>query len=72
VVRSFGLYRIAYAVVVILALVFVFVLGRPLFHGLAVGLLILAALGFTIDFYAEARAHDYLRALEAAGALAAR
>jgi len=72
VVRSFGLYRIAYAVVVILALVFVFVLGRPLFHGLAVGLLLLAALGFTIDFYAEARAHDYLRALEAAGALAAR
>lgn len=72
VVKSFGLYRIAYAVAVILALVFVFVLGRPMFHGLAVGLLILAALGFTVDFYAETRAHDYLRALETAGALVAR
>ena len=72
VVKSFGQYRIAYAIAVILALVFVFLLGRPIFHGLAVGLLILAALGFTIDYYAEARAAAYLRALETAGALAAR
>ncbi len=72
VAKSFGQYRIAYAIAVILALVFVFLLGRPIFHGLAVGLLILAALGFTIDYYAEARAAAYLRALETAGALAAR
>lgn len=72
VVRSFRLYRIAYAVAVILALVFVFMLGGALFHGLAVGLLILAALGFTIDFYAEARAVEYVRALEVDGAISAR
>jgi hypothetical protein len=50
----------------------VFVLGKPLFHGLAVGLLILAALGLTIDYYAEARALGYVQGLEAAGALGAR
>ena len=72
VVRSFALYRIGYAVAVLLALCCVFVLGRPVFHGVAVGLLVLAALGFTIDYYAEARAVDYVRALETAGALPAR
>jgi hypothetical protein len=72
VVKSFGSYRIAYAVAVVLALVFVFLLGGALFHGLAVGLLILAALGFTIDWYAENRAVEYVRALEAAGALTTR
>ena len=69
VVKSFGVYRLGYAIAVLLALVFVFAVGRPSFHGLAVGLLVLAALGFTIDSYAEARAVDYVRALEAAGAL---
>jgi hypothetical protein len=72
VVKSFGLYRVAYAIAVILALVFVFALGRPLFHGLAVGLLIFAALGFTIDYFAESRAVGYLRGLEGAGALTSR
>ena len=67
VVRSFGQYRVGYAVAAVLALVFVFVVGRPLYHGLAVGLLILAALGLTIDFYAERRAVAYQYALEAAG-----
>jgi len=69
VLTSFGQYRIGYAVAVLLALTFVFVAGRPLFHGLAVGLLILAALGFTIDFYAESRAIRYAQALEAIGAI---
>jgi hypothetical protein len=69
VVKSFGLYRLGYAAAVLLALLFVFVLGRPVHHGLAVGLLVLAALGFTIDYYAEARAARYLQGLEAAGAL---
>jgi len=72
VVKSFGIYRLCYAAAVILALLFVFVLGKPLFHGLAVGLLILAALGLTIDYYAEARALGYVQGLEAAGALGAR
>lgn len=70
VVRSFGQYRVGYAIAVILALGLVFLSGRPLFQGVAVGLLILAALGFTIDFYAEARAVQYVHALESAGALA--
>ena len=49
-----------------------FVLGKPLFHGLAVGLLVLAALGLTIDYYAEARAVRYAEGLETAGAFPAR
>lgn len=70
VVRSFWHYRLAYAAAVLLALVLVFALGWPQYHGLAVGLLLLAALGFTIDHYAEARARDYQHALAAAGAIA--
>jgi len=70
VVKSFGQYRIGYAVAVIFALGFVFLTAEPLFQGLAVGLLILAALGFTIDFYAEERAVQYVHALESAGVLA--
>ena len=69
VVKSFGQYRIGYAVAVILALAFVFLVGKPLFQGLAVGLLVLAALGFTIDFFAEGRAVQYVHALESAGVL---
>ena len=51
----------------LLALLFVFVLGKPIYHGLAVGLLILAALGLTIDYYAEARAVRYAEGLETSG-----
>jgi hypothetical protein len=72
VVKSFGAYRICYAVAVLLALGFVFAMGKPLYHGLAVGLLLLAALGFTIDYYAEARAIGYVKSLETAGALPSR
>jgi hypothetical protein len=71
VVKSFGIYRLCYAAAVLLALLFVFVLGKPLYHGLAVGLLILAALGLTIDNYAEARAARYVEGLETAGVLLA-
>jgi hypothetical protein len=70
VVRSFGYYRVAYAVAVGAALTLVFLIGSAASHGVAVGLLILAALGFTIDFYAEARAVLYLRDLSSAGAVA--
>ena len=72
VVKSFGIYRVGYAAAVLVALLFVFVVGKPLFHGLAVGLLILAALGLTIDYYAEARAIEYAQGLEAAVALGGR
>ena len=47
----------------------VFVVRGPTFHGLAVGLLVLAAMGLTIDYYAEARAVRYVGALETAGAI---
>jgi hypothetical protein len=63
VVRSFGTYRVGYVAAVVIALLLVFGLGRPSHHGLAVGLLLLAALGFTIDFFAERRAVEYERAL---------
>ena len=69
VVSSFAQYRIGYAVAVLLALFFVFVMGKPSQHGFAVGLLLLAALGLTIDFFAERRAQLYLQALQAAGVL---
>lgn len=69
VVRDFGIYRIGYAVAVLVALACVFALGTAYGHGLAVGLLVLAALGLTIDHYAEARAFAYVQALEEAGAL---
>jgi hypothetical protein len=70
--KSFGIYRLCYAAAVLLALLFVFLLGKPLYHGLAVGLLILAALGLTIDYYAEARAARYAEGLEASGAIPVR
>ena len=69
VVRSFGQYRMGYALAVLAALALVFLLGRPVHYGWAVGLLLLAALGFTIDFYAERRAVEYVQALESVGAL---
>jgi drug/metabolite transporter (DMT)-like permease len=69
VIKSFGLYRIGYAVAVLLALFFFFVMGKPSQHGFAVGLLLLAALGLTIDFYAERRAQQYRQGLQAVGAL---
>jgi hypothetical protein len=69
VVKSFTLYRLGYAIAVLLALFFVFVMGKPSQHGFAVGLLLLAAMGLTIDFYAERRAQQYRDALQAVGAL---
>lgn len=69
VVTSFGYYRIGYAIAVLAALALVFLLGRPFQHGLAVGLLVLAAMGLTVDFYAERRAVTYVTALEAQGSL---
>jgi hypothetical protein len=71
VVRSFAFYRYGYAVAVLLALLLVFVFGRPSQHGFAVALLLLAALGLTIDFYAERRAIHYQQALVELGALPA-
>lgn len=63
VVAGFAWYRVGYLVAVLLALVLVFALGKPWQHGLAVGLLLLAALGLTIDFYAEHRAVEYVNGL---------
>ena len=47
----------------------VFAIGTPRMQGVAVGLLVLAALGFTIDFIAEHRAVVYEQALIAQGAI---
>lgn len=49
-----------------------FSIREPFARGLAATLLLVAALGFTIDWYAENRAVEYVRALEAEGALMAR
>ena len=72
VVQSFAWYRYGYLAATLLALVLVFGFGRASHHGVAVGLLLLAALGFTIDFYAEHRAIDYQQALVRNGWLEAR
>ena len=49
-----------------------FSVREPFARGLAAALLILAALGLTIDYYAEARAARYAEGLETAGVLPAR
>ncbi|HEX9207393.1 MAG TPA: hypothetical protein VF851_04095 [Steroidobacteraceae bacterium] len=69
VVASFGYYRLGYAIAVLAALALVFLVGGAFPHGLAVGLLVLAATGLTVDFYAERRALTYVTALAAEGAL---
>lgn len=69
VVASFGYYRLGYAAAVLAALALVFLRGGAFAHGLAVGLLVLAATGLTVDFYAERRAATYVAALVAAGSL---
>jgi hypothetical protein len=59
VVASFRYYRIMYVVAGIAALAFVSLTRLPALHGAAVGLFIFAAMGFTIDHYAEERAEWY-------------
>ncbi len=59
VVRSFAYYRVMYGLACIIALAFVFASGRPALHGIAVGLLLFAALGLTIDYFARDRALRY-------------
>ena len=61
VMAGFSQYRLGYAAAVVLALVLVFGLGSGLSQGVAVGLLVLAALGFTIDYFAQERAEIYLQ-----------
>ncbi len=61
VVKSFAYYRIMYGLASVIALAFVFGSGRPALHGIAVGLLLFAALGLTIDYFAQARAIRYVQ-----------
>jgi hypothetical protein len=71
VVNSFRTYRIAYAVAVLMGLGLLLLGGRPLLHGMGVGLLVFAALGFTVDHFAEARAHRYAAQVHAQAAASA-
>ncbi|MDP3938428.1 MAG: hypothetical protein Q8R92_09850 [Deltaproteobacteria bacterium] len=59
VVESFRLYRIMYALSALAAVGLLTLTGRPLLHGIAVGLFVFAAMGYTIDHYAEERALWY-------------
>jgi hypothetical protein len=68
VLRSFGGYRLGYLAAIVLALACQFA-ERPAFRGLAAGLLLLAALGLTVDQFAEARAAHYVKSLQSVGAL---
>jgi len=65
VVKSFIYYRVMYGLACIVALIFVFVSGRPALHGIAVGLLLFAAVGLTIDYFALDRAVHYSAEIKA-------
>jgi hypothetical protein len=67
VVASFRLYRIVYALAGIAALILVSLTRNPALHGVGVGLLLFAAMGFTIDHYAEERARWYAGKVHAQG-----
>lgn len=71
VAKSFRTYRATYVVAVLLALALLVLSHRPLLHGLGVGLLLFAALGFTVDHFAETRAIDYEARVRSAAALPA-
>ena len=59
VVASFRLYRIMYTLAGVAALIVISLAKNPALHGVAVGLFLFAAMGFTIDHYAEERARWY-------------
>lgn len=63
VVRNFGYYRYIFYAAVIAALALLVLVNTPLTIGVAVGLLLFAALGITVDVYAEHRARVYLEAI---------
>lgn len=65
VVKSFIYYRVLYGAAAIIALMLVFASGRPVLHGVAVGLLLFAALGLTIDYFALDRAERYVAEIRA-------
>jgi hypothetical protein len=67
VVRSFRGYRVAYSVAVLAGLGLLLLPSRPVLHGVGVGLLLFAALGFTVDHFAEARAIRYEKQVLAQG-----
>lgn len=67
VVESFRIYRVAYAAAVLIGLVLLLIGGRPLLHGLGVGLLLFAVFGFTVDHFAEARAIAYAAHVQSVG-----
>ena len=68
VVESFRIYRAMYALSALAAVALLTFTSRPLLHGIAVGLFIFAAMGYTIDHYAEARALGYTEKVHAQAA----
>ena len=68
VVASFRFYRFMYVVAGVAALMLVSFSSRPVLHGVAVGLFLFAAMGFTIDYYAEERARWYAAEVHAQAA----
>ena len=65
VVESFRTYRFMYIVSGIVALGLVSLTSSPALHGAAVGLFVFAAMGFSIDHYAEERALWYAEKVHA-------
>ncbi len=63
VVDNFKYYKFAYYLAIAASLVLSLFLKGPYWKGVSVGLLIFAAMGLTIDFFAEERAHFYLKSV---------
>ncbi len=68
VVASFRFYRFMYILAGVAGVLLVSLTARPALHGAAVGLFLFAAMGFTIDHYAEERARWYAAEVHAQGA----
>jgi hypothetical protein len=66
VVRNFAYYRLVFYAAVLAALGLLVFLNTPFAIGIAVGLLLFAAAGISIDTYTEHRAKVYLEAIQAA------
>lgn len=64
VVRNFGYYRFVFYAAIAAALALLILLNTQTAIGIAVGLLLFAALGISVDAYAEHRAKVYLEAIQ--------
>ncbi|MCB1319326.1 MAG: hypothetical protein KDK34_03680 [Leptospiraceae bacterium] len=61
---AFRRYLVGYMAALVLAIPLYLLVGHPYAKGFSVGLLIFAVMGLCVDYYAEQRGADYVRAIE--------